>query len=43
MKKLVALLMVFAALLAGGRFTNVLADGNGNGFADIPPALPVLP
>lgn len=39
MKKIMSILVVIGILIASARLTQVMADGNG--FADLPPELPV--
>ena len=44
MKKLMTILVLIGIVIAGIRFPHIMANGNGgNGFADVPPELPVLP
>ncbi len=43
MKKLFAILVMIGIVISSIGFGQVMADGNGNGFADLPPALPILP
>jgi len=43
MKKIIAIIVMIGIVISGIGFGQVLADGAGNGFADLPPELPVLP
>ncbi len=43
MKKLMMILVIIGIMIVGARLPHVYADGNGNGFADLPSDLPVLP
>ena len=43
MKKIIAIIVMVGIVISSIGFGQVMADGKGNGFADLPPELPVLP
>jgi len=43
MKKIVAIIVMIGIIISSVGFGQVIADEKGNGFADLPPELPLLP